>query len=84
MELPKQEMELFLLFSQLWLKNFFYKMFLNFANEFKTGFENRKWNYPNKKMELFLLLPDLQSKNFFNKKFLPFKKESKTGFENRK
>ena len=22
-------------------------MFLNFANEFKTGFENRKWNYLN-------------------------------------
>ena len=33
MELPKQEMELFLLFSELWSKNFFYKMFLNFANE---------------------------------------------------
>ena len=21
-------------------------MFLTFTNEFKTGFENRKWNYP--------------------------------------
>ena len=39
MELPKQEMELFLLFSQLWSKNFFYKMFINFANELKAGFE---------------------------------------------
>ena len=47
MELPKQKMELFLLFSQLWSKNFFYKMFLNFANEFKTGFKNGKLNYLN-------------------------------------
>ena len=29
-----QEMELVLLFPDLWLKNFFYKMFLNFINEF--------------------------------------------------
>ena len=49
MELSKQEMELFLLFPDLRLKNFFYKMFLNFINEFKAGFENRKWNYPNRK-----------------------------------
>ena len=42
MELSKQEMELFLLFPDLWLKNFFYKMFLNFINEFKAGFETRK------------------------------------------
>ena len=41
MELSKQEMELFLLFPDLRLKNFFYKMFLNFINEFKGGFENR-------------------------------------------
>ena len=31
-------MELFLLFPELSSKNFFYKMFLNFANKFKTGF----------------------------------------------
>ena len=42
MELSKQEMELFLLFPDLRLKNFFYEMFLNFINEFKAGFENRK------------------------------------------
>ena len=45
MELSKQEMELFLLFPNLKSKNFFYKMFLNFFNEFKAGLENRKWNY---------------------------------------
>ena len=43
MELSKQEMELFFLFPDLQLKYFFYKMFLNFINEFKAGFENRKW-----------------------------------------
>ena len=53
MELSKQEMELFLLFPDLRLKNFFYKMFLNFINEFKAGFEIRKWNYPNRKWNYF-------------------------------
>ena len=33
-------------------------MFLNFANEFKTGFENRKWNYLKQEMELFFLFTD--------------------------
>ena len=42
MELSKQEMEFFLLFLALQSKNFFYIMFLNFANNFKAGFENRK------------------------------------------
>ena len=37
MELSKQEMELFFLFPDLWSKNFFYKMFLNFIKEFKAG-----------------------------------------------
>ena len=32
MELSKQEMELFLLFPDLRLKNFFYKMFKSFPN----------------------------------------------------
>ena len=45
MELYKQEMELILLFHDLQSKNLFYKMFLTFTNESKTGFENRKWNY---------------------------------------
>ena len=42
MELSKQEMELFLLLSDLQSKNLFYKKFLAFKNESKTGFENRK------------------------------------------
>ena len=58
-------------------------MFLTFTNEFKTGSENRKWNYPNRR-ELFLLFPDLRLKNFFYKMFLNFVNEFKAGFENRK
>ena len=42
MELFKQEMELYLLFCDFRLKNFFYKMFLGFNNDTKNGFENRK------------------------------------------
>ena len=42
MELSKQEMELFLLFPDLWSKNFFYEIFLTFTNKemeiiFPTG-----------------------------------------------
>ena len=42
MELSKQEIELFFLFPDLRSKNLFYKMFLNFINEFKAGFKNKK------------------------------------------
>ena len=42
MELSKQEIELYLLFPDHWSNNFFYKMFLNFINEVKAEFENRK------------------------------------------
>ena len=45
MELFQQEMELFLLFPDFWSQNLFYKMFITFNNDTKTGFENRKWNY---------------------------------------
>ena len=38
MELFKQEMELFYLLPGLWLKNFFYKMFLIFTEVFKIDF----------------------------------------------
>ena len=38
MELFKQEMELFYLLPGLWLKNFFYKMFLIFTEAFKIDF----------------------------------------------
>ena len=39
MEWSKQEMELFLLFPDLQLKNFYYKMFQTFTNQYVTGFE---------------------------------------------
>ena len=41
-ELSKQEMELFLLLPDLQSKNFFYKKFLTFEKESKTGFKKRK------------------------------------------
>ena len=58
-------------------------MFLNFANEFKTGFENRKWNYLKRKWNYFSYFLNFESKNFFYKMFLNFANEFKTGFENR-
>ena len=69
MELSKQEMELFLLLSDLRSKNFFYKMFLNFINEFKAGFENRKWNYPNRKWFYFSYFLTSDQKASFTKCF---------------
>ena len=38
MQLSKQEMESFYLLPGLWLKNFFYKMFLIFTEVFKIDF----------------------------------------------
>ena len=38
MELFKPEMDLFYLLPGLWLKNFFYKMFLIFTEVFKIDF----------------------------------------------
>ena len=66
MELSKQEVELFLLFPDLQAKNLFYKKFLTCKNEFKTGFENRKWNYPNRKQNYFsyFLTSDQNTSNF--------------------
>ena len=49
----KQEMELFLLFPDLWSKNLFYKKLLTFTMESKTGVEKRKRNYPNRKWNYF-------------------------------
>ena len=60
-------MKLFLLFSELWSKKFFYKIFLNFANEFKTGFENRKWNYLNRKWNYFSYFLTSNQKTYFKK-----------------
>ena len=48
-------------------------MFLNFINEFKAAFGNRKLNYPNRKWNYFSYFLTF---DFTNK--------SKTGFENRK
>ena len=69
MELSKQEMELFLLFPDFRLKNFFYKIFLNFINEFQTGFENRKQNYPNRKWNYFSYFLTSNQKTYFTKSF---------------
>ena len=69
MELSKQEMELLLLLSELQSKKFFYKMFLTFTNESKTGFENRKWNYLNRKWNYFSYFKNSDQKTFFTKDF---------------
>ena len=73
-ELSKQEMDLFLLLPDLQSKNFFYKKFLTFKNESKTGFwkqeielSKQEMELTKQKMELFLPFPELGSKNFFNK-----------------
>ena len=67
-------MELFLLLPDLQSKNFFYKKFLTFKNESKTGFENRKWNYPNRKWNIIVLLLNCVSWLF---------SQSSGGFNNR-
>ena len=36
------------LVTDLQLKNFLYKLFLDFTNKCKAGFANRKWNYLNR------------------------------------
>ena len=69
MELSKQEMELFLLFPDLQSKNFFNKIFLNFINEFKAGFKNRKWNHPNRKWNYFSFFLTSDQKTSFKKSF---------------
>ena len=40
-------------------------MFLTFANESKTGFENREWNYPNRKWNYFFYFLNFDQKNFY-------------------
>ena len=57
-------MELFLLLLHFQSKNFFYKMFETFTNEFKTNFEYRKWIYQNRKWNYFYYL-FTYSKNIF-------------------
>ena len=64
MELSKQEMELFLLFPDLRLKNFFYRMFPTFNNEFKNFFWSKifqppKFFNPNFFWSKFFLTPNI-------------------------
>ena len=78
MELSKQEMELFLLFPDLRLKNFFYKMFPTFNNEFKTSFGPNFFSTPKMFRPKLLLVQiffnpqnfSTQRKNFDPKIFL--------------
>ena len=81
MKLSKQKMELFLLIPDLQLKNFIYKMFLNFIKEFKAGFENRKWNYPNRKWNYFSYFLTSDQKTSFKKDFPALPKTPKPVFE---
>ena len=46
-------MKLFLLFTDLWSKNFFYNIFSISTKEFKIDFQHRKLNYPNRKWNYF-------------------------------
>ena len=49
------------------IKNFFYKKFLTFKNESKTGFENRKYNYLNRKWKYFSYFLTSNQKTYFTK-----------------
>ena len=69
MELSKQEMELFILLSDPQLNKLFYKKFLTFKNEPKTGFENRKWKYPNRKWNYFSYFLTINQNSYFIKCF---------------
>ena len=83
MELSKQEIELFLLLSELQSKNVFYEMFITFTNKFTTGFEKRKWNYLNRKWNYISYFQNLNKKTSFRKCFklllMSLKPVSKTG-----
>ena len=54
----------FLLFPNPWSKNFFYKIFLTFTKESKTG--KQEMELSKQEVELFLLLTELHPKIFFN------------------
>ena len=84
MEISKQEMELFIPFPGLRSKNFFYKMFLIFTQEFKRDIQNRKQNYSNMKWNHLSHFQASDKKNFFFKMFLIFTKEFKGDIQNRK
>ena len=54
-------------------------MLLNLINEFKAGFENRKWNYPNRKWNYFSYFLTSNQKLFY-KMFLTFNNKFETVF----
>ena len=62
-------MELFLLFTDLRSKNFFYNKFITFTMESKTGVEKRKWNYPNRKWNYFSYFLTTDQTTSFTKYF---------------
>ena len=57
--------------------NFFYKMFLNFFNEFKAGLETRKWNYSESKKHS--ILPTNLTKKFHSFLLLAGRGEQNNG-----
>ena len=67
MELSKQGMELFLPFSVIVSKNFFYKRSLIWSNHSKIVFRNRKWNHLNRKWNHFSLLQALDQNTSLTK-----------------
>ena len=74
-------MEFFLLLPDLQSKNFFYKKFLTFNNESKTGFENRKWNHPNRKWNYFSYSLTSDQKTSFTTSFPYLPRNSKLIFK---
>ena len=46
-------------------KNIFYNVFLIFTNEFKIGFQNRKWDLPNRKGNKFSHFQASVKKTYF-------------------
>ena len=76
MELSKQEMELFILFSDLRSKNFLWKWVSKFYKDVQYCFWKQEKELSNQEMDLFFLLSDLQSKNFIYKMFQIFTNQS--------
>ena len=50
-------------------RNFFYKMFLTFTNESKTGFVNSKWNYSDRRWNYFTNSLSSNQKTSYTKYF---------------
>jgi hypothetical protein len=84
MELSKQEIDLFLPFPVIELKNVFNKIFLIWSNDFNMVFRNRKWNYLNRKWNYFSPFQSSDQKKLFNKSIPIWSNDSKLVFRNRK